>query len=214
MDLLKRLGGTAASLANNHSADLGRSLYSHTISTLEREGISVITQGRVSDLGTARVFGLTEVTRAQAGGPAITVQESDFDDLRNGRHVLPLMAFLHWGRQYDVIPGAEQRELAQKLMSLGVSTIVGAHPHVAVDSLFVLAGGATLVAYTLGNFLFDQRDPCGSGSILEVYRFTQGTVYVRLVSHPNIYQVLLRDRGPTSQRGLRNANELPQRVRC
>ena len=68
-----------------------------------------------------------------------------------------------------------------------MSLIVGAHPHVASDRLAALAGGETLLAYSLGNFLFDQPGSRVSGAILEVRFFPQGTFFARLVPIPNLY---------------------------
>jgi poly-gamma-glutamate synthesis protein (capsule biosynthesis protein) len=69
-----------------------------------------------------------------------------------------------------------------------VSLIAGAHPHQAYQRVEALAGGETAVAYSLGNFLFDQFSDRASGAILEVRFFPQGTFFARLVPMPNFYE--------------------------
>ena len=69
-----------------------------------------------------------------------------------------------------------------------MSLIVGAHPHVAGKGLEALAGGTSLLAYSLGNFLFDQPGSRASGAVLELRFFPQGTFFARQVAIPNFYE--------------------------
>lgn len=67
---------------------------------------------------------------------------------------------VHWGNEYSVTPSKEQREIANILNSYGVNLILGSHPHViqpieTIDSSET--DTKTLVAYSLGNFLSNQR---------------------------------------------------------
>ena len=55
------------------------------------------------------------------------------------------------------------------------------------QGLKALAGGESLLAYSLGNFLFDQPGPQSSGAVLEVRFFPQGTFFARLIPIPNFY---------------------------
>jgi poly-gamma-glutamate synthesis protein (capsule biosynthesis protein) len=45
-----------------------------------------------------------------------------------------------------------------------------------------------LLAYSLGNFLFDQRSEVASAAVLEVRVFEQGTYFARLVPIPNFFE--------------------------
>ncbi len=72
-----------------------------------------------------------------------------------------LLAVVHWGAEYQLDENAEQRKIAQFLADLGVQLIVGMHPHV-VQPVKTLRGkgGATVVcAYSLGNFISNQKQP-------------------------------------------------------
>ncbi len=67
--------------------------------------------------------------------------------------------FFHWGDEYGKSPLPYQRELARRLASAGADIIFGSHPHVlqTVEMLAPEPGRQTLVAYSLGNFLSNQR---------------------------------------------------------
>jgi len=189
LDLFKRSGVVALSLANNHSTDLGEPAYREMARGLREAGMQVIEHGKLTDLGRARVLGLTEVTRRQ-GEQVEAISEADFDALRQGATKPPLLAFLHWGREFESFAREPQTALARRLGALGVAGIIGSHPHCAADDLSVLNGGATLVAYSLGNLLFDQFGPKASGALLEVYLFDQGTFFMRRVGIPNLYGLI------------------------
>ncbi len=60
----------------------------------------------------------------------------------------------HWGSEYVQTPNAQQRRWARKMANLGVTAIVGSHPHVMQP---VERIGQTLVAYSLGNFVAWQK---------------------------------------------------------
>lgn len=77
-----------------------------------------------------------------------------------------LIAFMHWGNEYERRENAEQRRLAGFLRRKGVDVVIGSHPHVIqpfeVDS-------AGVVFYSLGNFVSNQqRRYCDGGLIAMV----------------------------------------------
>ncbi|MBK8986860.1 MAG: CapA family protein [Chloroflexi bacterium] len=61
---------------------------------------------------------------------------------------------IHWGLEYEIRPSPTQEQIAQALLDAGADLIVGHHPHVAQPVAVV---GAGVVAYSLGNFVFDQE---------------------------------------------------------
>lgn len=68
--------------------------------------------------------------------------------------------FIHWGYEYQRDPSKFQIELAQKLADRGVDIIVGSHPHVVQPAQMIKSSDGkneTLVIYSLGNFLSNQR---------------------------------------------------------
>lgn len=47
--------------------------------------------------------------------------------------------------------------------------------------------------YSLGNFIFDQAGETVSGAMAELRVFPQGTVFVRQIPVPNLYQIARGD---------------------
>lgn len=65
---------------------------------------------------------------------------------------------IHWGNEYQRIPTASQKELANFLANQGVDIIFGSHPHVLQPMEWInrTNGGRTFVVYSLGNFISGQ----------------------------------------------------------
>jgi len=76
---------------------------------------------------------------------------------------------LHWGLEYQRNENASQKKLAQWLANLGVDAIIGMHPHV-VQPIEIIhpthqPEKNIPVAYSLGNFISNQRDRYKDGGI-------------------------------------------------
>lgn len=71
-----------------------------------------------------------------------------------------IVFYVHWGEEYQRKPNAYQRKIAQILSNFGVDIIFGSHPHV-VQSMEIINSEidqhSTLVVYSMGNFLSNQR---------------------------------------------------------
>lgn len=72
-----------------------------------------------------------------------------------------IVLFIHWGTEYETVPNATQRDIAQRLADLDIDMIVGGHPHV-VQQLDMLtsrqtSNHKTLVLYSMGNAVSNQR---------------------------------------------------------
>ena len=72
-----------------------------------------------------------------------------------------IIMFIHWGDEYTTKVTNAQKEIAQKLCNLGVDIIAGSHPHV-IQTMEMLTSSEdethqTLVLYSMGNFLSNQR---------------------------------------------------------
>lgn len=67
---------------------------------------------------------------------------------------------MHWGDEYKKFPNTNQKHMAQELNTLGVDLIFGSHPHVVQPIEFIendSTGQLTFVAYSMGNFISNQR---------------------------------------------------------
>jgi poly-gamma-glutamate synthesis protein (capsule biosynthesis protein) len=101
----------------------------------------------------------------------------------------PVIAFVHWGREYKTEPAPREEMLADQMRLRGVTAIVGGHPHVSSEAILPLGGGDVAEIYSLGNFLFDQKAERSSGSMLELRVFNQGTIFARLIPLPNYFEM-------------------------
>ena len=92
---------------------------------------------------------------------------------------------LHWGIEGDFCPSAVQRKLGAQLRAAGATAVLGAHPHVLQPIVVDAAGENTaentaentsdaltprgLIAYSMGNFIWDSRGGAtGETGLLEL----------------------------------------------
>jgi AmmeMemoRadiSam system protein B len=186
-DWMKSLGVVAVSLANNHTMDFGLDAREAMARDLAALGIMVVRHGEIADLGAFRLAPLTDIDNSRGLLEGV-IAEADIARLKYGTARPPLFAFVHWGTEFTATPSVRQRELAAELRRAGVALVIGAHPHVASDRLELIPGGYALSAFSLGNFLFDQKSQIASGAILELRFFAQGTFFARLVPIANIVE--------------------------
>ena len=173
---LYRTGITHAALANNHTIDQGRRGLQATWQHLVEADIVPLGYGcsaeeqlepavvRKEDLRVALFNAVTlpiENWYYAEGRPGIcqptATQLSDAVGRYRAAHPeTAIVVVLHWGTEFQTQPSMSQRRLARSLADAGADAIVGHHPHVLqpIDTL-----GHTLVCYSLGNFVFDQRPP-------------------------------------------------------
>ena len=74
-----------------------------------------------------------------------------------------IIAFMHWGNEYQRHPDATQRATADFLRRHGVDIIIGSHPHVIQSAECDRRNGVTI--YSLGNFVSNQRKRYCDGGI-------------------------------------------------
>jgi AmmeMemoRadiSam system protein B len=185
-DWVTRLNIVAVSLANNHARDMGDSGLAETQRSLRMLGIPFVGQGDVILLNGAALVGLSDLD-GRAMPPVDQLTPELLDRAVIGDANVPVIAFLHWGREFVTISTARERWIAENLRARGVSAIVGAHPHAVSDGPYVIGGGDTVVVQSVGNFLFDQLPPEASGGLVEVRVFPQGTVFLRQLPLPNLF---------------------------
>jgi AmmeMemoRadiSam system protein B len=184
LSILQDLNVMAVSLANNHTHDFGESAYRSMQRLLTAAGIAVLENGAVKDLGPFHLAAATDLDNRQEPLRAL-LTDADLRRLAAMPPDKPRFAFLHWGQEYTGTPGPREQALAARLAAGGVELIIGSHPHRAG----ALTGGRQqCLAYSLGNFIFDQRRPEVSGALLEVMVFPQGTYFLRLHPLGNLYE--------------------------
>ncbi|KAA6340938.1 Capsule biosynthesis protein CapA [termite gut metagenome] len=80
-----------------------------------------------------------------------------------------IIVCIHWGEEYRLLPEKHQRELADWMLSKGVTHIIGGHPHV-VQPIELRTDSVNpakhLVVYSLGNFISNMSAPNTEGGLL------------------------------------------------
>lgn len=191
------------SVANNHSGDHGRAGLSETLSALRSKNIAWAGGG--GDEAMARKPALKTVnglhlallaydgTHAtiqasgnQAGSQWLEVNRTiaDIQNVRqNGADVV--IVSIHWGVEYAAQPTASQRQIARQLALAGADLIIGHHPHVLGPLEWIARGDGrtSVVAYSLGNFLFDQLFSADvmNGAIMQAQVDRQGVAALNLI---------------------------------
>lgn len=161
---LAQWGITAAHLANNHILEHGVEAARDTARNLEEAGIRVVGAGPNGsfDAGvTATRMRVSQVPLSIVGAcfhsgryafrPATFEQvlERVGAEARQGQVVI---VSAHWGEELIDRPNLWQQQAARDLIGAGAKLVAGHHAHV-FQGLYADRG--SLVAYSLGNFLFD-----------------------------------------------------------
>ena len=110
-------------------------------------------------------------------------------------------AAMHWGVEYELLPVASQKKLADFLVNEGVDMVIGGHPHV-VERYEMrtnkLSGRPVLVTYSLGNFISNMRTRDTRGGALAVVKLgrdSTGTAIVRDARYELVFTVPPSGRG-------------------
>jgi hypothetical protein len=83
----------------------------------------------------------------------------------------------HWGVEYQTFPNRAQQQFAKEVLNAGASAVVGSHPHVLqpVEQFITTDGRATLISYSLGNFVSYQGSPKNRTSMILLLGLTKTT---------------------------------------
>jgi poly-gamma-glutamate capsule biosynthesis protein CapA/YwtB (metallophosphatase superfamily) len=173
---LPRHGIKTVTLANNHANDLDGAGVIETPPNLRELGITFIGGSvlappvfraetiEVKGWKIGFVAATTKLNRPQKPGdpvvPLIDIAKLEATLLpvikeARPRHDLVIVV-LHWGTQYAEAPAPEQVAAARAFIDAGADAVVGHHPHI-LQAIERYKGG--LIAYSLGNFVFQNAVP-------------------------------------------------------
>jgi AmmeMemoRadiSam system protein B len=186
--ILNALNVKVAGLANNHSFDLGASGYQQTRAILQQSGIKPLGHNEIVDAGPFRLVALNFIGKVDHHGYPV-VKDNDLEELCRIKARPPLIALVHWGREFTNVAGPDEYSAAETMQRCGVSAIVGAHSHQAAPRIEAMQGGEYQLTYSLGNLLFDQRGDRSSSALIELRAFKQGTYAARLIPMPNLFEL-------------------------
>ena len=187
--ILKALNVRAASLANNHSHDLGAAGLRESMAILKRAGITPLQHMQAVDLGRFGLIAINFIGSRDHRGYPVVKSPADLQSLCRMKARSPLIALLHWGEEYHRVAQAANYAAAQALHTCGVNAIIGAHSHHAAQRIEAMQGGEFQLVFSIGNLLFDQRGDRVSSAIVELRLFRQGTFATRIMPLPNLFEL-------------------------
>jgi hypothetical protein len=100
---------------------------------------------------------------AASGPAAIRVAQAAAD---------AVIVSVHWGYEYQTRPDPAQERIAQAMLDAGADLIIGHHPHVVQP---IVLDEGRVVAYSVGNFVFDQEGTeTGQGVAIRAFFDAEG----------------------------------------
>lgn len=195
---LKEHGVDMLTLANNHALDTYFDGLKATIDNVEKAGLDHVGAYRtqeefdtpkVVEINGIRVGFLNYTTgtnnvekscdpEAVIYGLRYTTNTSAKRDIQSLREAgaEAVVVYMHWGEEYERTPTNAVKKMAKSLASCGADVVVGGHPHVVQPAEWITtqddsgASRRTLVLYSMGNFLSDQRTRYRDSGI--IFEFT------------------------------------------
>jgi poly-gamma-glutamate synthesis protein (capsule biosynthesis protein) len=178
VELLKSAGLDLVSLANNHATDNGRPGIAESLGVLKGAAIQTVGGGAnrpeaygpaLRNVGGIRLgvlaYNFIPPTLAATDSEAGAANYDEASAVAAVKTLRPqvdvLVVIPHWGVEYQPRPSRSQQAVARKLVAAGADAVIGAHPHVVQSLEWLPRDGKrpALVAYSLGNFVFDSYDP-------------------------------------------------------
>ncbi|MDH4221928.1 MAG: CapA family protein [candidate division Zixibacteria bacterium] len=159
-------------LANNHIFDYAKEAFEETIELLRKYDIQTIGAGKnllearrpaIYNLGDSKIAFLGYVAskgafyaRDNREGVARAESAWIIEDIEKVKKDVDLVIIsFHWGIEYEDYPTEYQKSLARMAVDCGADMVIGHHTH-TFQGIEIYKG--KLIAYSLGNFIFDQRD--------------------------------------------------------
>lgn len=120
------------------------------------------------------------IYREDAPGVAMLDPDRIVEEVRAARRQAHLVIVsLHWGIEYARYPQEEQRRLAHRLIDAGACLVLGHHPHTPQPLERYHRG---VIAYSLGNFVFDATRPrARTGALLRCTLTVAGVRAAQLI---------------------------------
>lgn len=203
--VLKDIGVTAVSQANNHALDQGRAGADESLALLRAGGL-IAFGDQVRDAATSSL-GFITVKGKKIALLGWNITDNPLDQTEADAAVAlarsqahKVIVFMHWGAEYSAKPNGTQTKLARHLIDIGVDTVIGAHPH-WMQTVEVYHD--KLILYSLGNFVFDQDWSTETG-----YGLAAKVVFGETASRVELYPVQIVRNQPKFLEGDARAKRL------
>ena len=181
LDALKQAGFDVLGVANNHALDYGHDAFRDQLTNIEASGLAHVGAASVE-------YQPQRATIWEHDGQRVGMlayyhpPQAPFSDVHAARAEVDwLVIYNHWGREDQVEPMPQQRELAHGLIDAGADLVVGTHAHVVQPTEWYQG---KLIAYGLGNFMFDAAPLTAArrhGALLEVDALSDHSVDFRML---------------------------------
>ncbi len=190
-------GFDVLTLANNHTGDYGPEALVDTVRYVRAAGIKTIGAGANETLAMRPAFveagglriaflGFSDINPAGFSATPTTpgTARADPEAIARAvraarRHAELVVCFIHWGAELHGEPDSRQGQLASACIGAGAQVVLGAHPHVLGPVLRPTSG--TLVAWSLGNFVFPSTGVTARTAVLQVRIDARGVRGYRLL---------------------------------
>jgi len=179
LDALKYSGFDVLSTINNHSIDMGKQGIIRTIEQIgqrdmlhvgtrtspEEDRVLMLEENDIKIAVIAYTYGCNGLeqylTEDELDYMVNIIDENKINqdiEYSKDNDADIIIAFMHWGGEYQRDPSVQQRNLADMMLNNGVDIILGSHPHVIQDSKTLeVDGEKKFIAYSMGNFISNQR---------------------------------------------------------
>lgn len=180
IDGLRLAGIDGVNLANNHAMNGGAAKTAEMLSLLEGAGIghfgvarrnepiawtTTVKGLKITHLSFNTVPGSIDPTATSPGAVRIplkpwgTLSQASVSEVQTAIRAAKqssdvVIPWFQWGTEYTHQANEEQRKLGQAAIEAGADVVVGTHPHWTQG---VESYKGHLIAYSLGNFVFDQN---------------------------------------------------------
>ncbi len=164
-------GFDVVSFANNHVGDYGREALEDTFRRLQ--GAGILYAGAGWNAGEAHEPQILERNGIKIGflafsdvgpkwmeagealsGISLANVETVKETVRQAKDKADILVVsFHFGEEYEIHSRSRQQDLAHAAIDAGAKIVIGHHPHVAQE---IEQYGNGVIAYSLGNFVFDQ----------------------------------------------------------
>lgn len=188
---IKEAGFDVLLTANNHCLDRGKRGLEHTIHLLD--SLHIAHTGTFKDKGERLkhyplliekkgfrivllnyTYGTNGIEISRPNVVNYIDREQIKTDIGDARRMMPdvIIACMHWGIEYRLLPEHQERELADWLIAHGVDHVIGSHPHV-IQPMEVKKDLKTpakhVVVYSLGNFISNMsRENADGGGMVKL----------------------------------------------
>lgn len=166
---LPAAGFRLMTVANNHALDAGPAGLAQTLAALDAAGVRGVTTHHANRLAGQGTPGLSyELIALDDSVDPLDLPSTTHQVAQAARQSDLVILSIHWGGEYQAVSNVRQRQVAHALAGAGANVIVGHGPHVLQPVEWI---GGTLVAYSLGNLVFDQLYPldCRWSALLRVW---------------------------------------------